>query len=583
MQIRIGKIAGLTVILIAAASMAAACGGVSGTTDDVVGELPADGWIGDTGDVGDDVPDATRPDTHDEDGFQPGDTSESGPDGDAGCGEDTRFLVDEGFRWLQMAQPVFALENFEAALELCPDDVDGRFGAGLSSIVYGAELVSSIISIATGQLLRASSPTAAQDDGDEPSRNEYLAEEFHRVFMGLRGHFTSGLDHLELIEGLPLSISVEQVPVHIGIKPLLMLRGEFDEADVLLIRAVTSMIVGLLDLVTAQDLNTDVLGLVNRLRGGFGGDVDFKLISETIAYFMDQDERFLTLHPTDGRALLREAGRRMADVAPLLAAVLEKGQDYGEAGTQVSFVDTVSGGWILTVRSSLRQDAGGGSMEEPMEFVLTEDLMEGLHQASDSLLNPGQPVTLHGSLVPALALILATTTESNLLAVFGIELPAGLDLSALEVPDIAAILKGLLPNVLAFDWGGWFDEPAGLRSLLPATTGGTPSSIVASWECPEDVRPDRYPTGSFRMLCAAGSTLEDKAHFEGTAYETTPDGTAGALPLFGFPDPTGNGLFLVDLEGAAGSRDASTYEPATNTTLNAAISALLAGILALLG
>jgi len=187
--------------------------------------------------------------------------------------------------------------------------------------------------------------------------------------------------------------------------------------------------------------------------------------------------------------------------------------------------------------------------------------------------------------VPVLGTIAVVLVRSGLLDTFGIALPDFLDLTVLEVDDVVAVLQGLLPNVMAFDWGEAFSRPAGARVWLPAvTTDGMlmDNRMIVAWECPDDTAATGYPTGTFGMLCAKDASLVDGPHFADTPFAIAADGTASGVPVLAFHDYTLNALVFVDLEGQAGSDDASTYVAADGVLLNAAIAALLGPILQLL-
>jgi hypothetical protein len=187
--------------------------------------------------------------------------------------------------------------------------------------------------------------------------------------------------------------------------------------------------------------------------------------------------------------------------------------------------------------------------------------------------------------VPALSVILVGFVRVGLLETFGLEEVAGIDLAGLEVDEISGLLRGLLPNVLAFDWGRFFEQPVGLRAWLPEATrdgASLDNRIRAEWECPGDLGPDGFPGGSLRMLCGKDAALADGPHFPGTPWETAADGTASPFPVMAFGDPSWNGLNLVNLAAPAGQVDLEGFAPADQTTWNAALARLLGGLLSLL-
>ena len=544
---------------------------------EVAGDLP-----GDAGDEG------VRPDA----AADPGGDEGTGGDADATtdvppCDDDAAVAV--GVDWLEKAEPLLALTAFEDALAACPDDPRARFGAGLASLVLGGEQFVTLLTVATGQMTGPSLPESAFPGvlpaSGGATQSEILAEKLHRTFVALQGLFEDALDHLEAMGDAEPGLQFQSVPVYLGIKPSFLLAGRFDSGDVLWMRVIASFASGVIGALAAQDLNTDILSMVGWVKDHRSGDVDFAMISQILAYLLNDDPRFLTLHAEDGEALLASARTRLADCGRLMPDALARIEAMGDDGTDATYVDDTASGKVLSVRSRVSVGAGGAVVETPFSLLLSEATLAGLSRASHSILTPGAKVTLHGGVVPVLGTIAVVLVRSGLLDTFGIALPDFLDLTVLEVDDVVAVLQGLLPNVMAFDWGEAFSRPAGARVWLPAvTTDGMlmDNRMIVAWECPDDTAATGYPTGTFGMLCAKDASLVDGPHFADTPFAIAADGTASGVPVLAFHDYTLNALVFVDLEGQAGSDDASTYVAADGVLLNAAIAALLGPILQLL-
>ncbi len=508
-----------------------------------------------------------------------------GPDvWDPGTPPEVLDRIAEGKRWLRDGEPAYARKAFEAALDLAPDHTDAIFGLALSHLIYGAELAVMAVSIG-GQL--GDPEGSAEAIGTPPdtwSQNEYLAAELHYIFMNLRKHFAQGSDLLARIEGRPLAFDVEAVPVSLGIKPTVMYRGLFDAADVYLARAVADTATGVLDVLAGQDFSTDVLTIVSLVKDGFE-DLDGRAIFSILAYLLNEDERFLTLHPQDGETLFHDARERFAAAGRHLAAAIEGLVQEGPTGEGVSWWEPdEAGGGTLHVCCRILRDQNGNATEEEMTFGLTGDILAAFQSASDSIRTPGHQVTLHGAVLPILATFVSVVSQTGLLDGLGVNLP--LDLGGFEIAGISALMGSLLPNVVAFDWGAFFTSPVGLRAWLPEVThegqGGLGDTVIAEWECPDDLDANGFPSGTLGLFCGKGATLVDGPHFVGTKYETEADGLASPVPVLAFADPTLNHLLHVDLEGKPGGTDASSYKPATLQTLNAALARVLGGILPLI-
>lgn len=503
---------------------------------------------------------------------------------DSGTPPEVLDLIAEGKRWLRDGEPGFAKQSFEAALDLAPDHTDALFGLALSHLVYGSELAVMAVSIGGQRSDPEASAAATGTPPDTWSQNEYLAAELHYIFMNLRRHFALGSDLLARIEGRPLAFEVEAIPVSLGIKPTVMYRGVFDAADVHLMRAVADTATGLLDVLAGQDLSTDVLTIVGLVKDGFDG-VDGRAIFGILAYLLNEDARFLTLHPEDGETLFADAKTRFAEAGRTLAAAIEAARNEGPSGEGVSWWEPgADEGGILHVCCRVRYAADGTATEEEMTFGLTADILAAFQDASDSIRTPGDAVTLHGAVLPILATMVSVVSQTGLLEGLQVKLP--IDLGGFEIAGISALLGSLLPNVVAFDWGAFFEHPVGLRAWLPEVThtgqGGLADTVIAEWECPGDLDDHGFPSGTLGLLCAKGAALEDGPHFAGGPFEVEADGVASPVPVLAFSDPTLNHLIRVDLDGVTGGADASSYKPADLRTLNAALARLLVGVLSLI-
>ncbi len=510
-----------------------------------------------------------------------------GETGDVPVPCDAAESIAKGRDWLEKAEPGFANNAFDEALAACPDDTEALFGAALSQMIFGSEQFVSALTVLSGQGTGPNVPTVLPlADGQDANQNEILAVKIHVILMSLRSHFDLALGHLEALGDRDIEFQVNAVPVYLGVKPSLIFRGTFDQGDVLLMRAVGSLITGIFDVLAGQDFDTDVLSIVALVRGGGSVTVNFPTISRFAAYLLAEDSRFLTLHPTDGTMLFADARKRFSDVGPLLDQAIVQARLHGAGTGQVSFVEDQAGATVLNVRSVVRKSSDGKTTtEEPWYLILSDTTMQAFRDASRSIQTPGDRVTLHGAVLPVLAAVLGGFVRVGLLDVVGIKVPGGLDLNALEVDDLLGVLKGLLPNLMAFDWGTFFQAGVGLRAWMPAYTedrSGMDNVLLAEWECPEDLGVDGFPNGSLRMLCTKGVALTDGPHFVGTSYATQADGTASGFPVLAFPDPTLHGLASVDLEGTDGNRDPSAYQPATETSLNAALANMLVGVLSFL-
>ena len=543
------------------ASLAAACGGgaESGGPDVPLPDLTSE----------DNRPDAeVAPDTVRDTG--PDTATEGAPDTVNDTGPDAA-IIEGCKKQLEIGESGRALKCFEAALANWPDDTNLLFGAALAELVYGSEL-SIMVTSAPGQFA----------NGDQQSQNEYLGAEFHSIFMRLRSFFVNAAQRLERIQGRDLHFEVSACPIFLGLKPTLNARGVFDDGDVLLMQAIADVVIGFYDFLAGQDFTTEVMDMIYFIKDNLSS-ADFKAISGVLAYLLDADTRFLTLEATDGKALFEDARERFGSAGPRLLAALDRIRELGDSANDVTFVEDTGDSVRLHFSMGVTYDSSGKPVEEPLVFELSGKVQDGLRNASESILKPGRLTTLHGGVFPVLGLIVSTVARAGVLKGLNVSLP--IDIGAFEPGQLSDLLCTMMPNALAFDWGTFFTRPTGLRGWLPVweSKGGPEESrLVCEWECPEDLDASGYPSGKFRMLCGEGATLTDGPHFEGQPWKTEADGVASALPVFAFKDPTLDGLLYVNLSPTPMSDDATSYKPATTTSLNAAMGMLLSGLLPLL-
>ncbi len=508
-----------------------------------------------------------------------------------GCGGDAQDQAAAGVQWLVDDEPRMAVEAFASALALCPDDPRSLFGSAVGEMMEGAELFMSLVEVLKGQTTGPQLPKASAALPLAPAtlkgqtRNEYLAETIHDILMQLRGHFAAAGDFLDRLGARDPDLSTAGIPVRLTVKPTLVLRGTFGTGDVALVKAIAAFLTGTMDTLAGQDLDTDLLTLMEAMKSRSGGGLTFATISSYLAFLLNADARFLTLQQPDGTAMFNDARERFGAAGPALVHALDTFAAAGTADGTVSRVQMSGTDTTLVVCCRVITADDGTTTEEPMSFTVTPAVRQAFLDASASILDPGTKVTLHGAVAPILATIVSVAGRSGALDAAGVTMPLGLDINSLEIADLSGVLEGLLPNVLAFDWGTFYTHPIGLRDWMPAVTSGggfLEDHLLAEWECPADLQPDGYPTGSLRALCAKTASLTDAPHFQGTPYAIAADGMASGFPALAFPDPTWNHLLSVDLAGVDGATDASTYVDADGKSLNTALAKLLAPVLALL-
>jgi len=173
----------------------------------------------------------------------------------------------------------------------------------------------------------------------------------------------------------------------------------------------------------------------------------------------------------------------------------------------------------------------------------------------------------------------------DLIRFLPIELP--IDVSGFEPGQLAAILSVMLGDSIGFDFGTLFQNPVGLRCLLPLMrkvaepTG--PQDFWMEWECPDETAVGNgAPAAAKGFLCSAEAELVDLPHFADTPFQIAPDSNPSPLPYLVWEDPTwGSFLYANELFLDNPSSPASFVKPDLAAT-NLAIHLWLAPIVGLL-
>lgn len=454
-------------------------------------------------------------------------------------------LIDEGKKFLENGEPFFALQSFETALLIEPENIDAIFGSSLSEFIYASELFMMITTLVTqfesygmGKKIVENTPA---------TENEYIAKEFHYIFMKIREKFYSATKKLEKIQGKKLSFNVEKVPVYFRLKPSLIFRGEFDEGDVYLMSGIGNFLTGVFDFIVGQDLRTDLLTVVSIIKDGLEGiKFDFKFISNLFAYLLREDERFLNLHPGEGKFLFFESQKHFAKTGELLLLAFEWMKLMDNVENEVSSIETLDDGTLKLIIRNGVQDEENILNEIPLIFDISPSLQSALSKTSKNILEGKDIISLHEGIIPILSMIISTAFKVKMIQSFNIKFP--FDMGKLSIENLNFILKTIIPDLLGFNWGNFFKNPVGFRNFLPSLKekeGIMEGSFLCEWECPDGMGVDGFPTGWKRLLCPDNVQLKDSSHFENTPFEIPEDDIACSSPVSAFLDPSFNGLLYV--------------------------------------
>ena len=531
-------------------------------------------------DLGDDTGpqedlDSRGQDAGDQDGGQHQEQDQGTPDAGAVPFDE---LIRLGKQRLNEARPHDALRLFEQAIELRPDHPDALFGAALAGAIDAIELTTMIFSL------------VEQARGFQFTRNEYIAEALHQELLSLREEYLLALERAGALEPEDLDFEVEGAWLYLGLEPVLMLRGVFDGGDLHLFRASMSFVTALLDVFCGQDLATDVLSVVNLLRGGVGS-LDFANMGRIAGLLLNPEPRsFLRIHPEDGEAIFAKGRDHLAAVGRELELAVQWIQAEGEADgrPQVSRIEPLDGGdsFRVVVQGVVLPRSGEedpAEVIEEAELVTTLDgpTLDAFVHASEAFAEPGELVPFREEAIPILATILYVGAQLGLLDDIMGSLP--FDLRSLDRVAIDYLLATLLPLPAALDLGSFFSRPVGLRVFMPMLSQDEPARFIAEWECPQELDGRGYPPSGKGMLCSFDAELIDSAHFLDDPWAIQADGLGARIPYLVWDDPGFNGLLWVDLsELGVPGWTMPGYEPPDNYALNAMLAASIDTLLTLL-
>jgi len=516
----------LTSVLLLLAMLAASCGSDKAATADAIAVETNDGFQTDPGAS----PDIRPPVDLEE---QQQETSR----------EDFEALVEEGKQWLANGEPGFALKAFEKALELDENHPDAIFGAGLAEYVRNIELFAMILTLPN----QFGAYGAGEWLGIRPeSENDYLAEETHKIFMYLREGFVAAEAHLKRLGDPGFSWVIEQVPISVFTKPVVNMRGRFDLADVHFILSTNALLLWFTELIAAQDLHSDLLtmaysAIVQRDQG-----LDVFGVLELASFLMASDSRFLELHQQDGAYLFKQGSQHIKDTGYYLLhglELLENGDDGFEG--EVTWLEYHKGNPVLMLRNRVDFHT---QEEEIAAIEFHTELLDRSWELLDAMETPGEVVSFTAGPVLQLGITLGFANKLDLLRFMPVEIP--IDVSDLEPAEIVALLSMFMGDSLGFDFGTLFNNPIGLRSILPIMVAvpepSGPEDFWMEWECPAETEETGSPISAGGFVCSGNAELLDAPHFIGTVHEILPDEFPSALPYLVWEDPSWGGFLAVD-------------------------------------
>ncbi|NOZ86577.1 MAG: hypothetical protein GXP49_09955 [Deltaproteobacteria bacterium] len=503
-------------------------------------------------------------------------------------------LIEQGKELLSQAEPHMAKVPFSTILEeIDPKDPQASFGLGICYLQDTIELTSMLLSVVTGAM-----NFAGVSNGQGLSENDYVIELIADLLSQLESRLKNSAELFE-VAATTKDFSFQIEPgalMYLNLKPALRLGPDLDAADAYLLAYLSRTLQGLLQLLGSQGLNSDIMGFVAKVNNGEISSLDGPAISSALAYLLNSDSRFLTLAAGTGKAGLDAGTKVLANAQrDLLAGMALIKEEKDDQADDAFTIGTTGRGRkkrnVLILKGVWDQEKED---YRDLDITLDNRFETSIGLLASNLEGQGAALSWSEGMMPILDTLLLVVIHENLLAKLGLQLPQELldSFASMTPEDFGDFLLTLIPDALTIDLGkalGTKDiEPVDLRSLVPKWTTSKPkweNGLIMEYECQSDLDSDGFPSGSLKLFCDKSAELKDSPHFEGTPYECSPDNVLGKFPYMEWPDPSLNGLLMLDMSKSkiSGYGAKEGFKVPDNRDLNAFIQKVVRSILFLVG
>lgn len=486
--------------------------------------------------------------------------------------------INMGKYWLENAEPIFALREFEKAIELSPVHLqEAYFGAGLARFISAGEIL--------GMLMSLPAQLAGYNSGDgtkkiATSENDFIMETASQAFADLRSTFVEAEYYMAQVEETDeVLFEISGAPMYFTVRPIVVFRGKFDLGDLYLIRSASNFGLWAAGFLAAQSLNSDLGVLVDTIKNLDDG-IDVFAILNILSYLMTVNESFLDLGPTTGEDLFHAGAQNMKDSGSFLVKALDYLEAHPDQGTDhVTAYDQSGSNTLILFRNKV---VPKDLSEKQISLKFSANLIQDMKDLLVAMETEGSVVPWSKGPAVQLGTAVALLQAVGIMDYVPIELPV--DISTFGPDQMVGILRTFLNDAFGFDYTSFFAHPAGLRAFLPKffmEVNGEERMLV-EWECPEELAANGgKPTGKGSLFCSEEAVLTDAAHFAGTPYEMPADGVATPLPYLIFVDPTWS-TFLRVAEGAGTGTLGPGWLVPDQDLMNKGLHEFMKGIMGLL-
>lgn len=488
--------------------------------------------------------------------------------------------MDKGKYWLSVAEPVFALREYQKAIDLSPIPLqEAYFGAGLARFISAGELVGMILSL-PAQLAGYNSGDGTKKFLIANSESEYIMQTLRQAFSDLRGTFLEADAYFAKVQEIDETLfEISGAPMYFTVRPIVVFRGKFDLGDLYLFRSATAFGLWATGLLSAQNFNTDLGVLLDTVKHLDDG-VDLFAILGTLSYLMSVNPSFLALDGETGQQVFEEGAKNMKDAGKFLVQAIDFQEAHPDQGQdEVTWYD--QSGSTLIIKFSNKVLAKDLS-EKVISLKFSEGLIADMRALLQAMETPDAVVPWSKGPAIQLGTAIALLQAMGIMDYIPIDLPV--DISSFGPDQLVGLLRTLLSDAFGFNYTAFFASPAGLRSFLPIFSekiDGVDRFLV-EWECPEELAANGgKPLGKGDLACSDAAALTDLAHFEGTPYELAADGVTTPLPYLVFGDPTWSN-FLRVAEGVGTETPGPGWLVPDNDLMNKGLHEFMKGLAPLL-
>lgn len=505
-------------------------------------------------------------------------------------------LIDEGKAALARNEWSNAKAAFEQVLaDYDAENGEAHLGAALADILYVSDAIPYIASVGE----RTASTLAPAAESDDESL--YLTGLIVGAVNEVRAHFSSAEAHLSAAdEAGGFTFVIDSLPVRLTQDGAfaLDLGGEWDRADALMLRGLSRLALGALDMVLSVDLNFDFPRAHAYLMQPAFDAQRLDHVASLVTYLLNDPKRpnFLGLAEGGDERLTQAAhtlGDALRDLEAALAAASQERDDqhddvlrYVDANANGRYDPALTAGRdACALVSSAAPEAAGAEpialfdarfetsstypylihqvvcLMQKAQANLDWDHRDGFAPEIAAAYAERPRINVLGDALPAVDAAVAGISAAEPAVTFGVPVPNGL---------LTTLVKEVLGDSIELDPYAFFVPgdaglPGTVRAMLPAwesypcpATGVCLNEFVVEMECsplpatqatfPAPFE-DAFPAFELKLpICKQawidGGQTADTPHFTGAIAA---DGFVGYLPYVQFQDASLHGVLYLNL------------------------------------